>query len=88
VPPEFLFHGTAARFLDAIRREGLKKMSRQHVHLSADDATASKVGVRHGKLVILRIKAGDTHRAGHPFYLSANGVWLVDAVPAEWIEFP
>lgn len=88
VPPEFLFHGTATRFLEPIRGEGLKKMSRQHVHLSADEATASKVGVRHGKLVILRIKAGDMHRAGQPFYLSANGVWLVDAVPAEWIEFP
>lgn len=87
VPPEFLFHGTATRFLEPIRGEGLKKMSRQHVHLSPDEATASKVGVRHGKLVILRIKAGQMHRAGASFYCSANGVWLVDAVPAEWIEF-
>ncbi|HVT79478.1 MAG TPA: RNA 2'-phosphotransferase [Phycisphaerae bacterium] len=88
VPPEMLFHGTATRFVEAIRREGLKKMSRQHVHLSADEATASKVGVRHGKLVILRVKAGEMHRAGHAFYLSANGVWLVEAVGVEWIEFP
>jgi putative RNA 2'-phosphotransferase len=26
--------------------------------------------------------------AGHPFYQSANGVWLADAVPPEFIEFP
>ena len=28
------------------------------------------------------------HAAGHVFYVSANGVWLVDAVPAAFITFP
>jgi len=53
-----------------------------------DRATASKVGVRHGKLVILRVKAGDMHLAGHAFYLSANGVWVVESVGVEWLEIP
>ena len=35
-PPEFLYHGTAERFLDAILKEGLKPMTRQFVHISPD----------------------------------------------------
>ena len=57
-PPKTLFHGTAMRFLDAIMTEGLKPMSRQHVHLSADIETARKVGMRHGKPVILSVASG------------------------------
>ena len=35
-PPEILYHGTAEKNLAVIFTEGLKKMSRHHVHLSAD----------------------------------------------------
>lgn len=88
VPPEQLYHGTATRFLGAIRGGGLQKMARHHVHLSADSGVAHEVGSRHGKPVVLTIRASDMHRAGHVFYQSTNGVWLVDAVSAEFIEFP
>jgi putative RNA 2'-phosphotransferase len=87
-PPEFLFHGTATRFLDSIRATGLHSANRQHVHLSPDVETAKKVGQRHGKPAILTIRAGAMQSAGHAFYLSANGVWLTDNVPVEFIEFP
>jgi putative RNA 2'-phosphotransferase len=87
-PPDTLFHGTVARFLDAIRREGLRKMSRSHVHLSRDQATAAIVGERRGDAIILRIDARAMHAKGHQFFLSANGVWLVEAVPPEHIDFP
>jgi putative RNA 2'-phosphotransferase len=87
-PPEMLYHGTATRSLDSIRATGLHSASRQHVHLSADEATAVKVGQRHGKPVVLRVRAGAMHRAGLEFFLSANGVWLTDQVPPEYIEFP
>ncbi len=33
-PPAYLYHGTVARMLDAIRAEGLRPMARHHVHLS------------------------------------------------------
>src|SRR5689334_10869386 len=88
VPPEFLYHGTATRFLDSIRDKGLMKMQRHHVHLSAETVVTVQVGARHGKPALLVIRAGDMHRAGHVFYRSANGVWLVDHVPAQFIEFP
>jgi putative RNA 2'-phosphotransferase len=84
-PPEILFHGTAARNLESITATGLQKRARQHVHLSPDEATALKVGQRHGKPVILRVRAKAMHDVGHPFYLSDNGVWLVDAVPPEFL---
>jgi len=88
VPPELLFHGTATRFLDGIRKDGLNRMDRHDVHLSPDAVTALKVGGRHGQAVVLTIRAGDMHRAGHEFRVSANGVWLVKQVPPEFITFP
>jgi putative RNA 2'-phosphotransferase len=87
-PPTWLYHGTTTRFLPGIQAEGLRKGSRHHVHLSADIETAQQVGGRHGRPVILRIRAGQMAAAGHPFYQSANGVWLAEEVPAAFIEFP
>lgn len=87
-PPESLYHGTAIRFLDAIRQEGLRPQSRQHVHLSPDVTTAVKVGQRHGKPMVLTVKSGDMHSAGYHFYQSDNGVWLTDHVPPPYLVFP
>jgi putative RNA 2'-phosphotransferase len=87
-PPETLFHGTATRFLDSILSEGLKPQSRQQVHLSADEATATKVGQRHGKPVVLVIEAQRMHGAGFRFYLAENGVWLTDNVPPGYLNAP
>ncbi|PZF71647.1 RNA 2'-phosphotransferase [Taibaiella soli] len=86
-PPEFLFHGTVSKFVEAIRKEGLQKMSRQHVHLSEDKTTAEKVGSRRGVPVILTVRSGEMHQDGVVFYLSENGVWLTDQVPAKYINF-
>ncbi len=87
-PPEVLYHGTATRFLGSIREQGLVKGARHHVHLSADEATARKVGQRHGKPVILRVRSGAMSREGHAFFRSANGVWLTESVSPSWLIFP
>jgi putative RNA 2'-phosphotransferase len=86
VPPAILYHGTATRFLDSIFEKGLLPGSRQHVHLTADEATAVKVGQRHGKPVVLLIDTVAMTAAGLDFYLSANGVWLVDHVPVQYLK--
>lgn len=85
-PPEFLYHGTASRFLDIILKEGIIKMSRQHVHLSAAKDTAVQVGSRHGKPVVLVVQSGEMARQGIPFFLSENGVWLTDFVDPKFIN--
>jgi putative RNA 2'-phosphotransferase len=85
-PPEFLYHGTVERFLPAIMEEGLIRGKRHHVHLSKDVETARKVGARRGKPVILQVDAGRMNRDGHKFLLSANGVWLTDAVSPGYLS--
>ena len=87
-PPEILYHGTATRFIDSIRTQGLLKMERHHVHLSAETKMTLEVGARHGKPVLLTILAGEMHREGHVFCRSTNGVWLVEQVPVNFIRFP
>lgn len=86
-PSEYLYHGTVLKFLDNIKKEGLQKMSRQHVHLSKDKETAFKVGSRRGIPQILKIKSGEMFKDGFTFYLSENNVWLTDEVPVKYIEF-
>ncbi len=86
VPPKELFHGTATRFLDSIMEKGLIRGSRQHVHLSLDIETATKVGSRHGKPTILNVDAQAMHQQGFVFYVSENGVWLTEHVPVEFLS--
>ncbi len=80
-----LYHGTVERFLGSIMAEGLKKCRRHHVHLSHDIDTARKVGARRGKPVVLQVDARAMREQGFTFYLSANGVWLTDSVPAVYL---
>jgi putative RNA 2'-phosphotransferase len=86
-PPAHLFHGTATRFAASIRENGLLRGSRQYVHLSSSREVAIIVGTRHGKPLVLKVRADEMHRDGMTFYLSDNGVWLTDAVAVQYIYF-
>jgi len=86
-PPKHLFHGTAKRFAPAIRANGLDKRKRHHVHLSEEHDTAVKVGQRHGKPFVLRIDCAAMSKDGYDFFETENNVWLVDDVPAKYIDF-
>lgn len=86
-PPEYLFHGTPATNIQSIMSSGLCRMSRQHVHLSADEATAMQVGSRRkGDTAILRISAREMWNDGFKFWLSRNNVWLTESVPPQYIQ--
>ncbi len=85
-PPATLFHGTAAKSVAAIMAEGLKPGRRQQVHLSLDVDTATKVGMRHGKPVVLTVDAFGMHQSGYQFFLADNGVWLTDLVPPQFLS--
>ncbi|MGH3239248.1 MAG: RNA 2'-phosphotransferase [Spirillospora sp.] len=85
-PPEFLYHGTVRRSIAAILRDGLRPMRRHAVHLSPDRETARRVGARRGVPVVLTVHAGRMAADGHEFRVSANGVWLADSVPPEYLR--
>ena len=84
-PPAVLYHGTTDRFLADILAQGLKPQSRLYVHLSPDVTTATSVGARHGKPVILSVDAARMAADGFTFYRSVNGVWLIEAIPAKYL---
>ena len=85
-PPDVIYHGTGEKSVESIVQTGLSKMSRHHVHLSLDIATAKNVGARHGKPAVFTVEAAAMHQAGFTFYCSDNGVWLVDRVPPEYLK--
>ncbi|HVL13552.1 MAG TPA: RNA 2'-phosphotransferase [Gemmata sp.] len=85
-PPALLYHGTTAATAEAIQAAGLLKMSRHHVHLSPDAATAVRVGSRRGKPVVFAVDAAKMRADGHTFFVSANGVWLVEHVPPQYLR--
>ena len=88
-PPAYLYHGTAPAFLDSILRDGIKKRTRNHVHLSSDVDTAYNVGKRHSKNlapIMLQINCKKMIHSGFLFYLSDNNVWLCDHIPPEYIK--
>jgi putative RNA 2'-phosphotransferase len=87
-PPDVLYHGTATRFIESIRKTGLQKRDRHHVHLSVSTEVATTVGKRYGQPVSLVIDAAGMHRDGHVFYRSENNVWLTEEVPVRYISFP
>ena len=85
-PPEFLYHGTATRFVEKIMEEGIKPMQRQYVHLSGDLETAIETGNRHGKPAIILIRAKEFVDDGYVLFRSSNGVWLTSEVPCKYIS--
>lgn len=85
-PPSRLFHGTVENCLASIERKGLLPMRRHHVHLSQDVATAASVGNRRGNAVILVVDSLRMCRDRYKFFVTTNGIWLTDHVPAQYIS--
>jgi putative RNA 2'-phosphotransferase len=86
IPPAILYHGTYLQVVSLIEKEGLKKMSRHHVHLTADIDLAKKVGARRGYPIIFQVNALVMSKAGYTFFCSNNGVWLTEFVPVEYVS--
>ncbi len=85
-PPAILYHGTIKSALESILKQGLQKMARHHVHLSADINIAKIVGKRRGKPIVLQINATKMYEESYKFFCSNNGVWLVDEVPPQYLQ--
>lgn len=87
-PPQLLYHGTAERFLASIREHGLLPQKRLFVHLTTTAESARAVGKRHGKPVVLTVKALEMYRAGHAFFRPEGEIWLTKEIPPAFILFP
>jgi len=89
-PPRELYHGTSPDSYEKIMgSDGLSKVKRLHVHMSADVDVAYEVGKRYSKPyrpIILIIDSAAMYTDGYKFYLSENGVWLTDNVPLKYIR--
>lgn len=85
-PPEFLWYGTSEKYAPSIDAQGLTSMEQPYVQLSEEPEAACMVGLRYGSLVLYRVRSREMAQMGYPFYLSENGVWLTQSVPAPFLE--
>jgi putative RNA 2'-phosphotransferase len=83
VPPVILYHGTSKEAWEIIKKKGLNKMTRTHVHLTGDIELARK---RFRKTVVIEVDAKAMLADKVDFYKSANDVWLVDAVDPKYLK--
>lgn len=85
--PDTLYHGTAPENLDPIRREGLRPMGRQRVHLSADRATARAVGRRHAdEPVVLVVDAAGMQADGNRIVKRGRATYTTARVPPAYLR--
>lgn len=85
-PPEFLYHGTASKYLSSIKHSGLLPKARQYVHLTEDIEAAAMTGSRHGDPIVLKVLSHLMCSEGYVFHRLDNGVWLTKEVPIEYID--
>jgi putative RNA 2'-phosphotransferase len=85
-PPAILLHGTSEKAVSGIRREGIRPMRRQYVHLTTNHDLAGRVGGRHGKALILEIDALRASQAGSAFFRANESFWLADFIAPEFIR--
>ncbi|MEJ2251303.1 MAG: RNA 2'-phosphotransferase [Candidatus Lokiarchaeota archaeon] len=84
--PEMLYHGTTKKAYQKIKFDGLKRKSRQYVHLSDTIKAAIQVAKRRtNEPIILIINAKNAHQEGIKFYKSGD-VYLSNSISPIFIE--
>jgi putative RNA 2'-phosphotransferase len=85
-PPQKLFHGTVWTSWESISKSSLNSGNRTLVQLSEDIRTATEVGRRHGRnVVILEVDCTAMEKDGFQFFKSNNNVWLTKEIPAKYL---
>ncbi len=77
-PLPVLFHGTFNKHLGEIKKSGLNKMSRQHIHLT--DSFIAVSGVKQNSQAYVFIDMEQAMNDGIIFYRSKNGVILTEGI--------
>lgn len=75
-----VIHGTYMKFWDSIRRNGLSKMARKHIHMATGMPCENKVksGMRGSCDLIIYINLRKAMADGIQFWVSQNGVILTE----------
>lgn len=74
-------HGTYYRFWDKIKAEGLKRMNRNHIHLTETEHFSGNVsGFRSSSEILIYINVSKAMSDGVVFYRSANNVILTEGI--------
>jgi 2'-phosphotransferase len=77
-PLPVCFHGTYQRHVQKIKKEGLKAMSRKHIHLTT--SLDAKSGIRADVQCLVHIDMALALKDGIAFYVSDNGVVLTEGI--------
>lgn len=80
-----LYHGTSLDLKDVILKEGLKSISRKHVHLSSDKETAINVALRKSKKIVIFEINAKLLAIDKNLFLSANNVYLANDFSNKYI---
>jgi 2'-phosphotransferase len=73
-PLEYCVHGTTRKAINEIKRSGLNKMSRTHIHFASKPNAIS--GFRSESTVLIHVDMGAAIADGIEFFMSANQVIL------------
>lgn len=84
-----VLHGSYKKYKWSIKKDGLSRMSRQHIHCATSKDTVS--GMRKDCDMIIRIDARKAMEQGIEFYISQNGVILTEGldgiIPSKFLSF-
>lgn len=87
-PPQTLLHGTTNVYIGSVRMLGLRAYNRTAVHLTSNLAYAEEVADSNtGRPITLAVRAREAWDEGITFRQATEHVWLVEAVPVQFIRF-
>lgn len=85
--PDELYHGTAPENVPAIRKQGLKPMDRQRVHLSETVGGAREVGRRRANdPTVFVVDAARMDAESHRIVRRGQGTYTTDRVPPSYLS--
>lgn len=74
-------HGTYYRYWDRIKADGLKRMTRNHIHMTeTEHFSANTSGFRSSSEILIYINVSKAMSDGVVFYRSANNVILTEGI--------
>ena len=85
--PVPLYHGTPRSNIESILKNGLKKMSRNYVHVTSDINLAISTALRYADdYVIIEIDTQEYLKDGNKIYFAGGDIYLMDKVNSNYLK--